>query len=144
MKFLNYSPDQGYLLPPTVESVLGRSHLCFYMRRMVEKLDLSAFESDYGEEGRRAYHPALRVGVWLYAYALGITRSKLRSGIGRAIYGLRKARIEPVFGVLKEQRGMRQFRWRGLEKVQVEWSLSVTAYNLTRMWNLTGTQQVTG
>lgn len=76
MKFIPYSPDQGYLLPPTVESVLGRNHLCFFVRRMVEKLDLSAFESDYGEEGRLAYHPALMVGVWLYAYALGITSSR--------------------------------------------------------------------
>jgi transposase len=76
MKFLTYSPDQGYLLPPRVESVLGRNHLCFFVRRMVEKLDLSGFESDYGEEGRLAYHPALMVSVWLYAYALGITSSR--------------------------------------------------------------------
>jgi len=76
MKFLTYSPDQGYLLPPRVESVLGRNHLCFFVRRMVEKLDLSGFESDYGEEGRLAYHPALMVGVWLYAYALGMTSSR--------------------------------------------------------------------
>ncbi|MGH9439103.1 MAG: transposase [Terriglobia bacterium] len=76
MKFLTYSPDQGYLLPPTVASVLGRNHLCFFVRRMVEKLDLSAFESSYGEAGRLAYHPALMVGVWLYAYALGITSSR--------------------------------------------------------------------
>jgi transposase len=61
-------------------------------------------------------------------------RQKLRSPAGRAIYNLRKTLIEPVFGVLKEQRGMRQFRRRGLEKVQTEWSLATTAYNLTRMW----------
>ena len=67
MKFLAYRPDQGYLLPPTVESVLGKNHLCFFVRRMVEKLDLSVFESDYGDEGRLAYHPALMVSVWLYA-----------------------------------------------------------------------------
>jgi transposase len=73
MKFFAYNPDQAYLLPPTVESVLGKNHLVFFVRRVVEKLDLSAFESDYGEEGRLAYHPALMVGVWLYAYMLGIT-----------------------------------------------------------------------
>lgn len=61
-------------------------------------------------------------------------RQKLRNPAGRAIYGLRKTLIEPVFGVLEEQRGMRQFRCRGLEKVQAEWSLATTAYNLTRMW----------
>jgi len=77
MRFLTYSPDQGYLLPPTVESVLGRKHLCFFVRRMVEKLDLSAFESSYGEEGRLAYYPALMVSVWLHAYARGIRSSRL-------------------------------------------------------------------
>jgi transposase len=76
MKFFEYNPDQAYLLPPSVADVLGRHHLCFYVCRMVAKLDLSTFESDYGKEGRLAYHPALMVSVWLYAYALGITSSR--------------------------------------------------------------------
>ncbi len=42
--------------------------------------------------------------------------------------------MEPVFGVLKEQRGMRQFRRRGLGKVAVEFALAATAFNLTRLW----------
>jgi len=62
-------------------------------------------------------------------------RRKLRSPAGRAVYGRRQALIEPVFGVLKEQRGMRQFRRRGLVKVAVEIALAATAYNLTRIWN---------
>jgi len=71
-------------------------------------------------------------------------RQKLRSPLGRAIYGRRKGLIEPVFGVLKEQRGIRQFRRRGLEKVGVEIALAATAYNLTRMWNLIRERQATG
>ena len=65
-------------------------------------------------------------------------RQKLRTQLGRAIYGRRKGLIEPVFGVLKEQRGLRQFRRRGLERVGVEIALAATAYNLTRMWNMIG------
>jgi IS5 family transposase len=61
-------------------------------------------------------------------------RGKLRDPAGRAIYGRRKAIVEAVNGVLKEQRGMRRFRQRGLQKVAVELALSCTAYNLTRMW----------
>ena len=61
-------------------------------------------------------------------------RQKLRSPRGRAVYRRRKAIIEPVFGVLKEQRGMRRFRLRGLAKVGVEVALAATAYNLTRLW----------
>ena len=47
-----------------------------------------------------------------------------RPGPGRAVYQRRKAIVEPVIGVLKEQRGMRQFRRRGLEKVAVEFALA--------------------
>ncbi|HEV2419972.1 MAG TPA: transposase, partial [Terriglobia bacterium] len=61
-------------------------------------------------------------------------RRKLRSPLGRAIYRRRKAMIEPIFGVLKEQRGMRSFRLRGLVKVGIELALAATAYNLTRIW----------
>jgi len=61
-------------------------------------------------------------------------RRKLRDPAGRTMYAKRKAIVEPVNGVLKEQRGMRRFRQRGLAKVRGEWALSNTAYNLTRMW----------
>jgi IS5 family transposase len=60
-------------------------------------------------------------------------RRKLRDPAGRAMYAKRKTIVEPVNGVLKEQRGMRRFRRRGLAKVRVEWALTSTAYNLTRM-----------
>jgi hypothetical protein len=62
-------------------------------------------------------------------------RQRLRSPAGRAVYARRKAIIEPVFGVLKEQRGMRRFRCRGLARVAVEMALAATAYNLTRLWS---------
>lgn len=76
MRFLLYSPDQAYLLPPSVAEVLGEEHLCFFLHRVVERLDLSGFEQEYVEEGPPAYAPALMVKVWLYAYALGVTSSR--------------------------------------------------------------------
>lgn len=74
--FLEYNPEQAYLLPPSVREVLGEGHLCFFVHRAVEKLDLREFEGRYGEEGHPAYHPALLLKVWLYAYALGVTSSR--------------------------------------------------------------------
>jgi hypothetical protein len=44
--------------------------------------------------------------------------------------------VEPVFGTLKEQRGMRQFQRRGQPATTVEWALAAMAYNLTRYRNL--------
>ncbi len=74
--FLEYNPEQAYLLPPSVKDVLGEEHLCFFVHRAVERLDLSEFVAAYSEEGQRAYHPALQMKVWLYAYALGVSSSR--------------------------------------------------------------------
>lgn len=74
--FYEYNPEQGYLLPPSVRQVLGDEHLCFFVHRAVEKLDLGEFEHTYSDEGHPAYHPALMLKVWLYAYALGVTSSR--------------------------------------------------------------------
>ena len=76
MKFLPYNPEQAYLLPPSVREVLGEDHICFFVHQVVERLELSAFEQGYVEEGRPAYHPALLLKVWLYAYALGVTSAR--------------------------------------------------------------------
>lgn len=74
--FYEYNPEQAYLLPPSVKDVLGENHLCFFVHRAVERLDLREFEAVYSEEGQRAYHPAMQLKVWLYAYALGMTSSR--------------------------------------------------------------------
>lgn len=61
-------------------------------------------------------------------------RQRMREPASRVCYARRKALVEPIFGVLKHQRGMRQFRRRGLLAVSVEWALATTAYNLTRVF----------
>jgi transposase len=75
-RYLPYSPDQVELLPPSVHDVLGSDHLCFFVHRVVERLDLSRFHASYSEEGGSLYHPSLQLKVWLYAYALGLTSSR--------------------------------------------------------------------
>ena len=60
-------------------------------------------------------------------------RAKLRRRAGRDIYQRRQALVEPVIGILKEQRGMRRFRRRGLMAVATEWMLAAIAYNITRL-----------
>lgn len=61
-------------------------------------------------------------------------RAKLRSPAGRREYQRRKTIVEPVFGVLKEQRGMRRFRLRSITKVAAEFTLAAISYNLTRLY----------
>ena len=60
-------------------------------------------------------------------------RQRLRSPAGRRLYERRKGLIEPVFGTLKEHRGMRRFYRRGLAGVNAEFLLMALAFNLTRL-----------
>jgi transposase len=60
-------------------------------------------------------------------------RQKLRMPEGRAIYKMRKAIVEPVFGQTKEVRGFRRFQMRGTEKVTCEWDLICLTHNLGKL-----------
>ncbi len=61
-------------------------------------------------------------------------RRKLLTKKGRQSYALRVATVEPAFGQIKQGRGFRQFRLRGLEKVKGEWLLICTGHNLLQLF----------
>jgi transposase len=61
---------------------------------------------------------------------------KLKTKRGKNIYEKRKETVEPVFGIIKNVMGFRQFMLRGIEKVNIEWSLVRVAYNLKRLHRL--------
>jgi hypothetical protein len=61
-------------------------------------------------------------------------KQKLKTETGRAIYKMRKAIVEPVFGQIKATRGIRAFLLRGLEKTQAEWKLICATHNLLKLF----------
>ena len=61
-------------------------------------------------------------------------RAKLRSAPGKALYAARKQIVEPVFGMIKSARGIRQLLLRGLEKVSAEWQLICLTHHLLKIW----------
>ena len=61
-------------------------------------------------------------------------RAKLQTAAGQAVYALRKAIVEPVFGQIKGARSFRRFSVRGLAKVQAEWSLICLTHNLLKLF----------
>lgn len=88
-RFLPYEPDQAYLVPPSVKDELGADHLCFFIHRAVEHMDLRSFAQEYSVEGGELYHPALMLKVWLYAYAVGMTSARRLEQRIREDLGLR-------------------------------------------------------
>jgi len=61
-------------------------------------------------------------------------RHKLRTPEGQAVYKMRKAIVEPVFGQIKEGRGFRRFLFRGLAQVAAEWTLICLTHNLLKLF----------
>ena len=61
-------------------------------------------------------------------------RDKLRTDAGKAIYKMRKAVVEPVFGQIKAVRGLRGFSMRGREKVSAEWQIICLTHNLLKLF----------
>jgi transposase len=58
---------------------------------------------------------------------------RLKTQAGRSLYALRKQTVEPVFGIIKQAMGFRQFLLRGMEKVSGEWTLVSLAWNIKRL-----------
>lgn len=61
-------------------------------------------------------------------------RHMLSSDEGGALYKLRKAIVEPVFGQIKEGRGLRRFLLRGFRAVNAEFSLISLTHNLLKLF----------
>jgi hypothetical protein len=60
--------------------------------------------------------------------------AKLQTPAGKKVYSKRKETVEPVFGQIKEARGIRRFLLRGFGSVQAEWSLICATHNLLKLF----------
>jgi transposase len=65
-------------------------------------------------------------------------RAKVKSPAGAALYRMRKAIVEPVFGQIKSVRGLRRFLLRGLENVGNEFRLMALTHNLLKLHRRVG------
>ncbi len=59
---------------------------------------------------------------------------KLRTKRGRELYKKRSQTVEPVFGQIKDCRGIRKFMRRGLEACAQEWKLICATHNILKLW----------
>ncbi len=146
----NHPNDKNETLPTldAVPAAVGRPKAAagdngFYSAANIAGLEARAIEP-YLATGREPHHqnwreyfaeqltppPADASPVVKMAY-------KLRTALGQAIYRLRKCTVEPVFGIVKETLGFRQFSLRGLAAVAGEWCLVCLAFNLKRLHVLT-------
>ncbi len=60
-------------------------------------------------------------------------RRKLRTKRGKSVYAKRKQVVEPVFGQIKQARGLRQFLLREIGNVNAEWDMWCLTHNLLKL-----------
>ena len=63
-------------------------------------------------------------------------KKKLKTEAGKALYKMRKAIVEPVFGQIKAARGIRAFLLRGMVKASAEWKLICATHNLLKLFRV--------
>ena len=78
-------------------------------------------------------HPRYRIGPDVRARMT----ARLTTPEGRALYKRRAQIIEPVFGQIKDPRGIRRFQRRGLAACNSEWKLITATHNLLKLWRAT-------
>jgi len=147
----NHTNDTGEAIP-TVEAIpaaLGKPQAAaldngYWSPSNVEALAMQGIEP-YVATGRDSHHRS-----WQERFAqepepppeeaslIVKMAYKLKTEIGKQIYGLRKSTVEPVIGIIKETLGFRQFSLRGLVAVAGEWCLVCLAYNLKRLHVMMG------
>jgi transposase len=118
--------DAGYWSPATVESLRARGITPYIaVGKTVHGLDWQRY---YGTTSLTPPPPEASPHVQM--------AHQMQTPEAQAAYRARKSTIEPVFGIIKEALGFRQFSLRGQAKAQGEWLLVCTAHNLKRLFVL--------
>jgi transposase len=76
MGFKCTNREQNFLFPKCIDDYVPDNHLCKFIVRIVDKLDLSKIVSTYSGNGKEAYHPSLMFSLLIYAYSTGTFSSR--------------------------------------------------------------------
>ena len=85
--------------------------------------------------------PSRSLTISPYDTALRRHRAWMATEEARSASKIRKQLVEPVFGIIKEQQGLRRFLLRGLGNAAAEWTLLATAFNLRALWRVWRTRR---
>jgi transposase len=116
-----------------VQPILSLEDSGYFSAKAVTGLEALGFDPYLATE-RQKHHGTTAATLPAGTTAQEQMRAKLRTPRGRAVYGLRKGVVEPVFGQIKGARGFRRFSLRGRAKIQGEWRLVCLTHNLLKLW----------
>ena len=61
MAYIKSFKDQSWLLPPSLEDIIPKDHICYLVESLVSLLNFSMFDLKYSGPGHPAYHPRILI-----------------------------------------------------------------------------------
>ena len=119
--------DSGYCSEQNLESLESAAE---------PEKQIEAYIATRKDQHGQRRPPAKRGPLRRAATRVERMKRKLQTRAGATVYAQRKWIVEPVFGQIKQGRGMRGFLFRGLEKVRGEWALICLTHNILKMHTL--------
>ena len=76
--FREWSPDQGWLFPPSPQDWLPENHLVYFLLDVSAEINLSSITSKYDSDkgGQPPFHPRMMLVLLLYSYCSGVFSSR--------------------------------------------------------------------
>lgn len=85
--FKRYNPSESFLLPPSLDELIGAGDLVRVVNDMVERWDISKLINQYSGGGTSSFHPRMLLKVLLYAYCCKIfTGRKIARALSKDIH----------------------------------------------------------
>jgi transposase len=132
-----YSPDQMFLLPPSLRDWLPEDHLVYFVSDVVDQLDLSKIEAVYEKEdrGQPPYHPRMMTKILVYAYCIGVFSSRKIQNrlIEDVAFRVLAAGNQPDFRTISDFRKIHLESLQGLFEQVLKLALTAGAIKLGRV-----------
>jgi len=85
--FKQYNQLQKFLLPPSLDELIDKTHLVRVVNDVVEAMNITSLINQYEGGGTTAYHPRMLLKVLLYAYCMKIyTGRKIAKALKQDIH----------------------------------------------------------
>jgi transposase len=74
--FKKYSPNQAFLIPPSLDELIDVNHPVRIVNDVVDKIDIRLLERQYKGGGTSSYHPKMMLKIIVYSYLTNIYSSR--------------------------------------------------------------------
>jgi len=106
MVYIKSYKGQTWLLPPNIEQLIPKDHVCYLVEGLVSSLDYSSFNKKYDGAGHPAYHPSIIIKILVMGVIdkLRSSRRLARSARENVVYMYLAEKLAPDFRTISDFR----------------------------------------